>query len=269
MPAAGDKTEVIIPAETIAQISEKTDAEIVIKTDAAEVTLDEKTVETVAAQAGTTGNVKLVVETVAQDENKHQVELKLVSENGNVTDFNGGNVSVTVKLNSKLAAKKLTCVYINDNGIYRKVAGKLNADGTYTFKTTHFSSYAIMPVEDADAIIAEQNADVEKMVKGLSLKARSSKTAKGNIKVKLVVDADDIKALEELGYTVKYKFYRSTKKASGYSAKLEKDSKTYTNTKGKKGTRYYYKARVMVYDADGTRIAKSALKQCKYATRKR
>ncbi len=136
--AAGAKTEVSIPAETIAQIAEKTNAEIVIKTDAAEVTLDEKTVETVAAKAGTTGNVKLVVETVAQDENKHQVELKLVSENGNVSEFNGGNVSVTVKINKKLAAKKLTCVYIDDNGIYHKVAGQLNADGTYTFKTTHF-----------------------------------------------------------------------------------------------------------------------------------
>ena len=50
---------------------------------------------------------------------------------------------------------------------------------------------------------------------------------------------------------------------------LEKAGKTYTNTTGKKGTRYYYKARVMVYDSEGTLIAKSALAQCKYATRVR
>ena len=267
--AAGAKTEVSIPAETIAQISEKTEAEVVIKTDAAEVVLDEKTVEAVAEQAGTTGDVKLVVETVAQDDSKLEVELKLVSSNGNVTDFNGGNVSVTVKLGKTLAAKKLICVYIDDHGTYHKVSGQLNADGTYTFTTTHFSRYAIMAEEDVDKIIAEQNAKVEKMVGDLTLKARSSKTSKGNIKVKLITDSSDIKDLEDLGYTVKYKFYRSTKKSSGYSAKIEKDSKTYTNTTGKKGTRYYYKARVMVYDAQGNLIAKSALKQCKYATRKR
>ena len=94
-----------------------------------------------------------------------------------------------------------------------------------------------------------------------------SKAKKGSIKVKLTVDADEIKDIEDLGYTVKYKFYRSTKKSSGYKAKLEKAGKTYTNTTGKKGTRYYYKARVMVYDAQGNLIAKSALKQCKFATR--
>ena len=48
-----------------------------------------------------------------------------------------------------------------------------------------------------------------------------------------------------------------------------KPSKTYTNTTGKKGTKYYYKARVMVYDAEGMPVAKSALTQCKYAARTR
>ena len=47
----------------------------------------------------------------------------------------------------------------------------------------------------------------------------------------------------------------------------EKAGKTYTNTTGKKGTRYYYKARVQVYDSEGTLVAKSSLKQCKYASR--
>ncbi len=267
--AAGAKTEVAIPAETITQISEKTEAEVVIKTDAAEVVLDQKTVETVAETVGTTGEVKLVVETVAQNDSKLEVELKLVSANGNVSDFKGGNVSVTVKIGKTLAAKKLICVYIDDYGTYHKVSGKLNTDSTYTFKTTHFSTYAIMAEEDVDKIIAEQIANVDKMVGDLSLKARSSKTAKGNIKVKVITNADDIKALEDLGYTVKYKFYRSTKKASGYKAKVESAGKTYTNTTGKKGTRYYYKTRMMVYDSEGTLIAKSALTQCKYAVRVR
>ena len=74
--------------------------------------------------------------------------------------------------------------------------------------------------------------------------------------------------MKALGYTVKYRFYRSTKKSSGYKAMLTKTSKTYTNTTGKAGTRYYYKVQVRVYDKDGKLVAKTALKQCKYATRK-
>ena len=67
---------------------------------------------------------------------------------------------------------------------------------------------------------------------------------------------------------MKYNFYRSTKKSSGYKSMLIKDGKTYTNTIGKKGEMYYYKARVQVYDAEGKLIARTALKDCKYAKRK-
>ena len=124
-----------------------------------------------------------------------------------------------------------------------------------------------MTEEEADKVIAEQTANVETLTKALTLKARSAKTEKGNIKVTLTVDEDTIKAIEELGYTVKYKFYRSTKKAASYKVAIEKAEKTYTNTTGKKGTKYYYKARVMVYSAQGELIAKTELKQCRYAAR--
>ena len=70
-----------------------------------------------------------------------------------------------------------------------------------------------------------------------------------------------------MGYTVKYKFYRSTKKASKYAAKITNTSKTFTNTKGVKGKKYYYKARVMVYDESGKLVTYSKLTQCKYAAR--
>ncbi len=265
--AAGSKTEVALPEETVQGLSKKTEASITIKADAAEVKLDKEAVRAVAEQAGSTGTVSLVVETVKQDASAVQVDLKLVTSKGNVTDFKGGNVSVTVKLNAALAAKPVVCVYIDDFKTYHKVKGEKKTDGTYTFTTGHFSSYAIIAEDEADNVIAEQNAKVEKLVGELTLKARSKKTANGNIKVTLTVNADDIKAIEDLGYTVKYKFYRSTKKAKGYKARIEGTGKTYTNTNGKKGTKYYYKARVMVYDAQGELVAKSELKQCKYACR--
>ncbi len=265
--AAGTKTEVAIPASAISQLAEKTEVAVTIKSDAAVVTLDKAAVAAVAEAAGTTGEIKLVVATVAQDENKVQVELKLETAKGYVSDFKGGSVSVTVKLSAALAAKNVVCVYIDDNGVYHKVEGQKNADGTFTFKTGHFSSYAVMSQEDANKVLTEQAAEAKTLTKTLKLKARSAKTTKGSIKVTLSLTKGDIKAIEDLGYTVKYKFYRSTKKAASYKAKVEKAGKTYTNTTGKKGTKYYYKARVMVYDAEGTLVAKTALNQCSYAAR--
>lgn len=264
---AAAAAEVGIPEKTVKEIAEKTDANLTIKTDAAKVQLDKNAVDALAAQAGTTGTVKLLVKTVKSDADIHQVELKLVTSNGAVTDFHGGNVTVTIKPSATLNAKEVICVYIDDNGVYHRVDGKKNADGTYIFTTGHFSTYAIMSVEDAEKVFAQQDAKAAEQAKEIMLQARSAKTAKGNIKVNLKVNEDAIKAIEDLGYTVKYKFYRSTIKNAKYVGKFETTAKTYTNTTGKKGTRYYYKARVMVYDAQGELVAKTALTQCKYACR--
>ena len=115
---------------------------------------------------------------------------------------------------------------------------------------------------------ADGKTEMDKMIaqkaSKLKLMARSAKTAKKNIKV---VVKGDLKAITDAGYTVKYKFYRSTKKSAGYKAMLTKKAPTYYNTYGKKGTMYYYKARVMIYDKDGNFVAQTALKQCKYANR--
>ena len=264
---AAASAEVGIPEKTVKEIAEKTDANLTFKTDAAKVQLDKNAVDALAAQAGTTGTVKLLVKTVKSDADIHQVELKLVTSNGAVTDFHGGNVTVTIKPSATLNAKEVICVYIDDNGVYHRVDGKKNADGTYTFTTGHFSTYAIMSVEDAEKVFEQQDAKAAEQAKEIMLQARSAKTAKGNIKVNLKVNEDAIKAIEDLGYTVKYKFYRSTIKNAKYVGKFETTAKTYTNTTGKKGTRYYYKARVMVYDAQGELVAKTALTQCKYACR--
>ena len=98
----------------------------------------------------------------------------------------------------------------------------------------------------------------------LVLTARSAKLKNGSVKIML---KGDLKAITDTRYTVKYKFYRSTKKSAGYKAVLTKKAPTYVNTYGKKGTMYYYKARVMIYDKEGNFVAQTALKQCKYASR--
>ena len=262
--ATGNNTvassEVAIPEKTVKELAEKTDANLVIKTDNGQVDLDKTALAAVAEQAGTTGTVRLVVETVKTDENICHVDLKLITSNGAVKDFRGGNVKVTIDLDKELAAKELVCVYIDDNGIYTLVEGVLNADGTYTFVTGHFSEYAVMAKDEADKVIANQ---LNTLVKEVNLKVRTSKTSKKNIKA---VVSGDVKAITDAGYTVKYKFYRSTKKASKYAVLKTKADNTYINTKGKKGTKYYYKAKALVYQGDKL-VGQTVLKQCKYGAR--
>ena len=122
------------------------------------------------------------------------------------------------------------------------------------------------PIDDN----AEKVKKAKSIVKDLKFVARSAKTAKKNIKITVKTNSKTtaaIKELKDLGYTVKYRYYRSTKKASAYKSSVTKSTKTYINTAGKKGRMYYYKAQVRVYDENGKLIAKTALKQCKYANR--
>ena len=122
------------------------------------------------------------------------------------------------------------------------------------------------PADDAAAKLEKAKS----IVKEMKLVARSSKTAKKNIKAVLRSDAKvkaSVKELKDLGFTVKYRFYRSTKKSASYKSTVTKKVASYTNTSGKKGTRYFYKVQVRVYDENGKLIAKTALKQCKYASR--
>ena len=128
-------------------------------------------------------------------------------------------------------------------------------------------------VEKVEEPIDDNAEKVEKakaLTKEMKLTARSARTAKKNIKITVKTNSKTtaaIKELKNLGYTVKYRYYRSTKKASAYKSSVTKSSKTYLNTVGKKGKMYYYKAQVRVYDENGKLVAKTALKQCKYANR--
>ena len=124
--------------------------------------------------------------------------------------------------------------------------------------------------EPKEAETKDDAAKVKALTGDLGLKARSVKTAKGHIKVRLLADAKmqaAIKELQDMGYTVKYRFYRSTKKAAAYRSAVTKKTASYTNTSGKKGVKYFYKVQLRVYDENGKLIAATALKQCQYAAR--
>lgn len=242
--ASGTKSsEVALPAETLQTIADKTNANIVIKTDVAEVKLDNKAAEAVAsqAQAGTAGKnetVSIVAEKVKEEDKEVRFELKVVTSSGIViSDFKGGNAAVTVIVPKSLSNKKLVCVYIDENGHMHKVDGKLNTDGTYTFTTGHFSAYSVMAEEDVDKAIEEQ----KEAIRDIKFKLHSQlvKTKSGKKAVKLTwTNPSDI----EFGGV---EIYRSLKKTSGYGKKplyISKSGK-YTNSSVKAGNKYYYKVR--------------------------
>ena len=143
------------------------------------------------------------------------------------------------------------------------------------------AAYEALPLEGQKEIVetlayqnlidAEEYLDitsddfVKAYLQDLSIVARSVKTASGNIKV--TINAD-VQPILDAGYTVEYKFYRSTKPRSNYgTARMIKTENVYTNTTGTKGVRYYYKAMIQVKDADGNIVATTPLSQCKYACR--
>lgn len=98
-----------------------------------------------------------------------------------------------------------------------------------------------------------------------NLKCVSQKTKSGNIKVTVKnFNATEIIAND---YTVKYTYYRAAKKASNFKTMKVKDTKTYTNTSGKKGVKYFYKVKISVFDKNGELITTTKLSDCKAAYR--
>ncbi|MCI7619646.1 MAG: fibronectin type III domain-containing protein, partial [Firmicutes bacterium] len=244
--------QVTIPTETLGAIAEKTEADVTIKTDVAEVKMDNAAAAAVSEQA-TGDTVQIVAEKVAEETDKVEFELKVVCSDGKViSDFKGGNIAVTVALPKAMAEKKVVCVYIDDNGHMSKVEGQKNADGTYIFFTGHFSTYAILAEEEADAVIAEQTEAIKNIEIKVSTKLDATKAGKKGIKVTWkTADGKKLDGVE---------FFRSVKKNSGYGKKAFFTSKKagttgyYLNTKSlKKGTRYYYRVRGYVL-VDGQKV---------------
>ena len=279
-----ETVKVQLDTATVKSIVSDTSASLTVKTENGQVSLDREALTTVASEAkGATITLEVVTvskPTEAQQKaagtNGYIIRLVIKSGDKIISDFNKGKATVTVEIPAKLQDKKVAAIYIAEDGKIEQLEGKtVKIDGKkyYTFETPHFSAFALVDAEELGLEANDEEANIERikgLVSDMSLDARSSKTSKKSIKVTLSVDkstAAAIKEIEEMGYTVKYKYYRSTKKAYKYQAKITKTTKSYTNTAGKKGTRYYYKARIQVYDKDGKLVAQTALKQCKYAVR--
>ena len=276
--------EIEIPKKAVDSIAKDTDADLVIKTDIGQIVLDNKALGTIAAEAeGDTIRIVVTENTQLKEAQKPAADaigdsgvifdVAVYIGNTRIYDLKSGRIEIMLPVPEKLMNKDIAVIYIDDKGICRIVEHRLyrNEEAVFTvFTASYFSTFAVVEKADAEKIIEKQNAGkINTLIGEVKLKAAISKTSKKNVKVKVgnVKNLNSlIKEAEAMGYTVKYKYYRSTKKASGYKAVKTKDTNTYINTKGRKGTKYYYKAKVLVYDGK-TLIAQTELKQCSYGVR--
>lgn len=184
--------------------------------------------------------------------------ISAIPVNANLTDASKDKVE---------AARALYDAYVAEYTDYE------DYEYNYTVTTTEdgfvaddFDYAALAKAETLLGITATEKADenAKAYVQDLSIKARSTKTSKG---IKVTINAN-VQPLLDAGFTVEYKFYRSTKSNKNYgTAKITKTENTYLNTSGKKGTKYFYKVKLVVKNAAGEVVATTPLTQCLYATR--
>lgn len=254
---SGSVIKAELPAETIKEIAEKTDASLTIKTASAEVSFDNEALAAISKDAE--GDKVTVIAEVVEEPTETQkkiigedsvlLDLKVVHANGLITDFGEGKATIAIPIPQQLLGKEIKAVYLADDSTYVTLSGKEVAKegkSYYVFETGHFSSYALVDTETVD----QYSARIKKGVKDTTIKA-SSTAKKGAITIKWKKSG---------GFKVDhYQVFRSTKKNSGYGIKAFYTTKTgtqksYKNTKQlKKGKRYYYKIRG-VRTLDGQRI---------------
>ena len=227
-------TEVELPKATVNAIAKDTNADLVIKTDNGEVVLDNKTLETIAGAA------------------------------------KGDTVTIVVGENTQLKeTQKPAEKIVGKNGTLFDLAAKIGAEDYIRFTTAHFSTFAVVDKDEAEKLMQKQNAaHVKELMQSAKFKVTTTKTSKKSVKVQVTAKSSKtlLSDIKSLGYTLKYQFYRSTKKSADYKVIKTKTTNTFTNTKGTRGTKYYYKARVLVYDGK-TLVAKSELRQCGWGSR--
>ena len=276
-------TEVELPKATVNAIAKDTNADLVIKTDNGEVVLDNKTLETIAGAANGDTVTIVVGENTQLKETQKPAE-KIVGKNGMLFDlvakigekhlhqFEGGKAYVILPMPDKLKGKDVLVIYIDDNGLCKILnhsVVKIGAEYYIRFTTPHFSTFAVVDKDEAEGLIKEQNAaHVKELMQSAKFKVTTTKTSKKSVKVQVAAKSSKtmISDIKSLGYTVKYQFYRSTKKDAGYKLLKTSSKNSFISTKGTKGRKYYYKARMLVYDGK-TLVAKSALRQCSYGAR--
>ena len=275
-------TDIAIPKDSLASIAKDSKADLLLKTDRTQMRFAHDALTALTAVTGDTITISINEKAALTDAQKSAEpvigktgKLFTVSAKAGdklLTDLGGAKAGVSLPLSDALKGKDILLVSIDENGICTILPHSIEtigSDSYLSFETDRLGTFVAVEKADAEKeISAQKQARVKALLQDVKLQVKTTKTSKKSVKAQVSVKNNKtaIKELKAMGYTVKYRFYRSTKKASGYKALKTKSVSTFTNAKGVKGTRYYYKARVFVYDGK-TLVAKSTLKQCSYGTR--
>lgn len=283
-----DSIQLELPKDMVSDIVRNTQAEVTVDAEHGALTLDRETLAQIAKEAKGSALTltihKAKIATEAQQKltgaATQVYRLTLASANQNISQFDG-RITVKLPIPAMLLEKTVAAVHFDSAEKFTQMQGKRESRSKqdfYVFATTHFSEFGLVDAEEAG--ITEKDAqepetdklsdrkEAKKIVSKMRLTTTASKTKQQSVKLQMKQSKKtrkDIKALQSLGYNVKYRFFRSTKKSKGYRRLTTKNTNAYTSVKGKKGTRYYYKTQLCVYDKEGKLIAKTALKQSKYA----
>ena len=112
--------------------------------------------------------------------------------------------------------------------------------------------------EDADA-------KLQAYLNNATVKVTTKALGNGKIRVNARFDAEtykDIMSLCKSNYTITYKFYHKTAKATAFKGPKEKNRNyiTYTKASLKKGTKYKFQCGVVIKDAQGNVVAEKSYK---------
>lgn len=285
-----DNIQLELPKDMVNSIVKNTEATVTVKSEQGEMTIDKETLAQISKDAkGTTVVVNINKAKAATDEQKkltgeNTVVYKLTVMSGNevISQFNG-KITVKLPIPAALLDKTVAAVHFDSADKFTVMDGKsVSMAGAeyYVFDTTHFSEFGLVDAKEAGIATDDKKDDADKLDNAAKVKKAkkitskmkittvATKTKKKNVKVNVKMTKKtkaDIKALKDLGYNVKYSFYRSTKKSGSYKVAATKKANTYTFVKGKKAKRYYYKTQIRVYDKKGKLITKTTLNNSKYA----
>lgn len=230
-----DSLDIVLPVEFLDSISAYP---LTVKGANGMISMDVKALSRLVSLAGA-GNAEFRI--------SGDNELAVTGSDGNVIDpswIEDGQVKAGIVIPSELVQKR-KCVKDSEGKLYTgRVEGNL-----FVFDIAGYDTFTV------------KNRDVEAKaaVKKMKVKMTASRIA-GGIKASVKCDVSE---LVGLGYTVKYSYYRSTYRNSGYAArKLSSLSSVYKNTKSlTKGKRYYYRAKVKVYTGSSL-VAQTGLSEC-------
>ena len=285
-----DNIQLELPKDMVNSIVKETEATVTVKSEQGEMTIDKETLAQISKDAkGTTVVVNINKAKAATDEQKkltgvNTVVYKLTVMSGNevISQFNG-KITVKLPIPAALLDKTVAAVHFDSADKFTVMTGKcekIDGKDYYVFDTTHFSEFGLVDAKEAGIATDDKKDDADKLDNAAKVKKAKKitskmklttvatktkkKTVKVNVKMTKKTKAD-IKALKDLGYNVKYSFYRSTKKSGSYKVAATKKANAYTYVKGEKAKRYYYKTQIRVYDKKGKLITKTTLNNSKYA----